>query len=319
MSKNTRFWLGIGSLFTVLALWVVSSFLTKKILNDFNHPFLLTFLNSISSQFFFIFIWIPDPLDKSFGLVKNKDAKSAIKLMAKIALPLFPLYFFANYLSNVAFSCTSVGIATLISSTCAFFTLIIGSIFNTEAMTKLKFLATLTSFLGVGTIAIDPEEFKSSRLIGNIIALAGAFLYGCYSTYLKKAISDTPSIHMPLLFAFVGFYTLILTWPLLLLLDFLKIEPLFSDIQKPVIYGLTLNIIFGSLIPAYLWNIAFSYTSPLIVALGMSCNIPVTLIVEHFFMNSPLNLVKIVAGTLILIGFAILNVTTYLTEHKEEK
>ena len=160
------------------------------------------------------------------------------------------------------------------------------------------------SFCGVICLSLNSQELVQSRLLGNVSALLGAVLYGCYSVFLKRI--DENRVHMPTLFAFSGLFSLFTLWPFSIMLDFFALEPIKSA-SKPVLKFLCFNVIIGSLLPSYLWNVAFIFTSPLAVALGISCNIPLTLIVERYLYAQELTYNKIISAIFIILGFIIVN------------
>lgn len=97
----------------------------------------------------------------------------------------------------------------------------------------------MLSFLGVVLVSYsdqkDSEENAqqpptvmeaSAPLIGDLLALAGAVCYGCYTTLLKYRIGDESRINMPLFFGFVGAFNVVLLWPLFPILHWLGIETL---------------------------------------------------------------------------------------------
>lgn len=209
--------------------------------------------------------------------------------------------------------------ATIIASTCGFFTLIIGAFLGTERLSLLKLFAVAirypastnwASFLGVVLLSSSKNELEETRLSGNICALVGALLYGCYSGYLKKTLIDESRVRMPFLFAFTGLYTCLGLWPLFFLLNYFEIEPASAPQSLGVCMAIALNTLLGSLLPNYLWNVAFVFTSPLIVALGISCNLPLTLLVEYLLTKTGIRLEKLISAALIIVGFIIVNVAS---------
>lgn len=73
--------------------------------------------------------------------------------------------------------------------------------------------------------SVDTME-ASAPLVGDLLALAGAVCYGCYTTLLKYRIGDESRINMPLFFGFVGAFNVVLLWPLFPILHWLGIETL---------------------------------------------------------------------------------------------
>lgn len=184
-----------------------------------------------------------------------------------------------------------------------------------EVLSVLRVVAVLISVGGVILIGIPEFQKSDARMIGNSFALVGAFLYGVYSVYLKRISIDESRISMPLLFAFSGLYTLLFGWIVLLGLH-LRGSEVFELPPDPAVYGyLAFNIIFGGLIPNYLWNVAFVCTSPLVVAIGISFNIPLTLVVEYYLkirrgeVDVQFFDYRFWAGICVVIGFIVVNLS----------
>lgn len=231
-----------------------------------------------------------------------------LKQTALLALGLYPLYSASLYLMTLSFAYTSVGSSTILAATCGFFTLIISYFAKIEDLSLLKCIAVLTSTGGV--LYLGREEFKhpTAHTIGNIYSLTSAILYGGYSTFLKKVTKDESRVSMPILFAFVGLYTMLTAWPILLIAHLTGMEKFELPTRFATVGLLAINAFFGSVIPGYLWGVSFLFTGPLIVAIGISFNIPLTLLAEYFWKGLEPESYKILSGICIIIGFLIVNV-----------
>lgn len=229
--------------------------------------------------------------------------------MAKIAIVFCALYLASNYATNLAFGNTSVGSASILAATCGFFTLIFGWLMGVEVLSVMRILAVLISVGGVVLIGIPEFRSSDNRMMGNLFAIIGAILYGIYSVFLKRVAIDESRLSMPLIFAFGGLYTLLFAWPILLALHWSGVETLELPSDNKTAAFLVFNVIFGGLIPNYLWNVAFVCTSPLVVAIGISFNIPLTLVVETIKDNKNLFDYRFGAGICVVIGFIIVNLS----------
>lgn len=103
---------------------------------------------------------------------------------------------------------------------------------------------------------VDPSSSLSSAagfiisapLIGDMLALAGAFFYGCYTTLLKYRIGDESRINMPLFFGFVGAFNVVLLWPMFPILHWFGLEP-FDVPHGSVLWAtLLLNAFIGTFV-----------------------------------------------------------------------
>ncbi|KAK5779177.1 hypothetical protein RI543_003063 [Arxiozyma heterogenica] len=248
-----------------------------------------------------------------------------IKLSAQFCI----LWFLANFATNASLAYTSVASQTILSSTSSFFTLFVGALFNVESINRLKLLGAFVSFFGIMLVTksdsnpkkcrnfqtgmICPEnELNSSStdtfyiLIGNMLALAGAFFYGVYSTLLKRKVKDENRINMKIFFGFVGLFTLLLLWPSLLLLHHFGWER-FEIPTDPRIILIILSNCFITFISDFCWAKAMLLTSPLTVTVGLSITIPVAMLGDFLFRHKTMSEVYLVGASLILGSFFIIS------------
>jgi len=237
-------------------------------------------------------------------------APLTVRETATIAVFFFIIYLPSNWATNLSFYATSVSSASILASTCGFFTLVLGWLMGIEQMSVMRVLAVGISVGGVLLIGIPELASPTNSMFGNGLALVGAFLYGVYSVFLKRVTIDESRMNMTLLFAFGGLYAMLIVIPGCWLLDWTNIEPFALPSTPHMWLCLLTNIIFGGLIPSYLWNVAFACTSPLIVAIGISFNIPLTLAVEYFLEGPPLDLLKLAAAMCVVTGFIIVNLAS---------
>lgn len=231
---------------------------------------------------------------------------------AKIAFYFFAIYLASNSVTNKAFEKTMVSSASILAATSGFFTLLLGRIVGVEKITFLRAIAVLVSVGGVLIMGIPMFQDAENHLFGNLLALLGAFLYGLYSVFLKKVCVNEDRLSMPILFAFGGLYTLVFGWILLLILHFTGLEVICLPPNFWTCILIGINTFFGVLLPNYLWSVAFQCTSPLIVAIGTSFMIPLTIAIElirgvkqHYFVF------RIMSGVFIILGFIIASLADF--------
>ena len=233
--------------------------------------------------------------------------------MLKLAAFFFSIYFLANYFTTAAYGKTSPGSVSILASTGGAFTLVIGFLAKVE---KLSFLRILSIIISVGGILIiSAGEFKSgdSLWLGNLFAVVSAFLYGCYSVLLKKIIVDEDRLDMTFFFGVNGALTMIFIWPVFFILHYSGLEVFILPNQSQTVF-----LIFNSLCAisaGYLWILAMKKTTPIVVAVGLSLNIPLTLLVElvlDFIRGKEISIspYKYGSAVCVLIGFVVVNVAT---------
>lgn len=288
----------------------------------------MCYLTNLSFMLYFVFWIVEDPVQllmkaqakeerpkrlESISAnatdVQTKELPPLTKTqMAKIASIFFVLYLFSNYSTNTALGTTSVSSVSILAATCGFFTLIFGWVMHVEVLSIMRIVAVLISVGGVLLLGIPEFLDNSSKTLGNILALVGAVFYGVYSIFLKRVAIDESRISMPILFGFGGLYTLLFAWPVLLLLHWTDVEPFELPPNGQVYIYLGINVFLGGFLPNYLWNVAFVCTSPLVVAIGISFSIPLTLVIAYY-QGETIDVFRVGSGLLVVIGFIIVNLS----------
>ncbi|KXS12224.1 hypothetical protein M427DRAFT_125966 [Gonapodya prolifera JEL478] len=243
-----------------------------------------------------------------------------LQKVAQLALFFCLFWFSANYFQNVSLGLTSVSSSTILSSVSGLFTLIIGTFVRVETFTPLKFLSVVIAFVGVVLISRDDNaqspmpgdstgQYPSVRvtLLGDFLALLGAFFYGVYSVMLKVFIPNEEAVSPTTFLGFVGLWNIVLLWPGFFILNALGIEnlefPKDEQSLKTLIISLVLNALIGTFLSDYIWLIAVLLTSPLIVTVGLSLTIPLAMVGEWFLDGIAVKLLHVLGGALVVAGF----------------
>ncbi|EXJ75137.1 uncharacterized protein A1O5_01833 [Cladophialophora psammophila CBS 110553] len=231
---------------------------------------------------------------------------------ARLAFAFCILWFSANYFAMACLKYTTVASTTILTSTSSFWTLFIGALTGTEKFTWRKLCGVLASFAGIilistvdfsaktdggvsgsspqlrgegGSISkrVDtfPDKPPSELALGDAFALLSAIIYGVYTITLKKTtIKALPrSLNMPLFFGLVGACNLVLLFPLFPILHYTGLEP-FSFPPSRRIWTILLINSCASFCSDLCWAYAMVLTSPLLVTVGLSLTIPLSLVGE---------------------------------------
>ncbi|GAB5588394.1 hypothetical protein Unana1_03294 [Umbelopsis nana] len=246
------------------------------------------------------------------------DDKLTTRETVQLSLTFCIIWFLANWSTNASLAYTTVGSSTILSSMSGLFTLGIGAACGIERINGLKIMAVCISLIGVAlvsytdknnttSIPIETPAAPSNPLLGDVLALLGAFFYGCYTILLKIRIQDESRLDMSLFFGFVGAFNVVLLWPCFGILHLLGIERLELP-GTSAIWGLViLNALIGTFLSDYLWLLAMLMTSPLVVTLGLSLTIPVALTGDFIFKHVVPNLQYWVGAILVIAGFLSVN------------
>lgn len=208
----------------------------------------------------------------------------------RLSLEFCILWFLANYFAAACLEYTTVASSTILSSTSSIWTLFIGALLHVERFTLRKFLGVMATLAGIALISsVDvsgstddnrgsfPHKTPHELAIGDAMAFVSAVLYGFYAVFMKKRIGDESRVNMPLFFGLVGMFNIVLLWPGLFILHFTGIEP-FELPPTNRIFVIVLVNSAASLVSDFCWAYAMLLTSPLIVTVGLSLTIPLSLV-----------------------------------------
>jgi len=134
------------------------------------------------------------------------------------------------------------------------------------------------------------------------MALFAAILYGLYAVAFVKTVGDESRVKMPVFFAFIGVVTVVLLWPGMVILHWSGIEP-FSLPQDTRVWSIViLNAVF-SLVADIAWAYALLFISPLVVTVGLSLTIPLSLVGQMVFNQQYANLTYWIGALIVLSSF----------------
>lgn len=326
--KRLFYLLGAIALFTVVLLWTFSSWLTSNVLDKYPQPFIVTVASSLSFLLYFVFLIIPDPTmylmksQREMSIISSEEEKLESEKKeeepalppltfyetARVAFVFFILYFLSNCLLNFSLGSGDLASVSNLASTSGFFTLLIGYLTGVELLSTLRLAAVGLSVVATLLTVLPGFSLSSKATQAAFFALSSAFAYGLYSIYLKKVTKDESRVSMPILFAFVGLYTLIFIIPGIVLCHVLG----FYVVEQPsrdVFYNICINAVIGGLIPNYMWNIAFALTTPLMVAIGISFSTPLG-IAAGYYKDGRVQTEAIIAAVIIVLSFALLNMAS---------
>ncbi|KAI1611162.1 putative integral membrane protein [Exophiala viscosa] len=237
---------------------------------------------------------------------QGKQKHLGIAPTARLSLTFCFLWFGANYFAMSCLQHTTVASTTILTSTSSFWTLLIGALTRTEKFTWRKLCGVLGSLVGIILISqVDlsaptadndtggrgslfvraedtfPDKSPSEIAFGDALALLSAIIYGVYTVTLKKTtVKALPrSLNMPLFFGLVGVFNLILLFPLFPVLHYTGIERFRLPPSRRIWTILLVNSV-SSLLSDICWAYAMVLTSPLVVTVGLSLTIPLSLVGE---------------------------------------
>jgi solute carrier family 35 protein F5 len=267
--------------------------------------------------------------DSSHGSVdlhvlKAEDEGLTLQETTKLALEFCVLWFLANYFAAACLSYTTVASSTILASTSSIWTLLCGSLLRVERFTIRKLIGVGASLAGVALIStIDvsgttdenrgsfPHKTPRELALGDTMAFVSAVLYGFYAVFMKKRIGDESRVNMPLFFGLVGLSNVLLLWPGLVILHITGIEPFALPPTNKILTIVLVNSA-SSLVSDFCWAYAMLLTSPLVVSVGLSLTIPLSL-VGQMVLDAQY------ASWLYWVGAAVMVVSFVFINHEEKK
>lgn len=297
--------IGFCCVLFVVILWNGSSQMIQFIFKDisFKKPLFLTYFSTCLFQFYFLGFFI-------FKSWREEIKTGKIYDTILNGFMICPLWFTANISYNYSLSLTSVSSNTILSSTSNLFTFLLCFLLKIDSFSMIRLSSILISISGI-ILIIYNNSIQNDTLLGNILSIYGAFFYGMYTTFVKKRVEEDSPSKILLLFAFIGFFNMILMSPLFLIVHFSHLE-LFEFPNLKTLSFLFLNGIFGTVLSDIFWSFGVMLTSPIICTLGLSLSIPLSIFLDWIIRNTVFNIQYFFGSFLILLGFIFVNLSYYL-------
>ncbi|KAL4904857.1 hypothetical protein BDW74DRAFT_153642 [Aspergillus multicolor] len=253
------------------------------------------------------------------------NEKLGLKETAKLSFHFCLLWFTANYFSMACLQYTTVGSTTILTSTSGVWTLIFGAMLRVEKFTLRKLLGVVASLIGIILIsrvdlsATDPnpgsQDSGGSRFpsktpgeiaLGDAMAAFSAVMYGVYTIVLKRQVGDESRVNMQLFFGLVGVFNMFLLWPGFVILHLTGVER-FALPDTSRVWTIILVNALSSLLSDICWAYAMLLTSPLVVTVGLSLTIPLSLVGQIFLQGEYATPLYWVGATVVFISFLVVN------------
>ena len=216
-------------------------------------------------------------------------------------------------------------------------TLLFGALIRVESFTVKKLAGVLASLAGIVLIStVDlsadndknrgsfPHKSHTQIAVGDALALASAIFYGLYTVLMKKRIGDETKVNMPLFFGFIGLLNLLLLWPGFFILHYSGVEefevPPTSKIWAIILVS-TISEMKSrigtanahqinsatSLISDICWAYSMLLTSPLVVTVGLSLSIPLSLVGQMVINSQNSSLAYWIGAGVVFLSFIFIN------------
>ncbi|PWY84954.1 hypothetical protein BO70DRAFT_428540 [Aspergillus heteromorphus CBS 117.55] len=263
-----------------------------------------------------------------------RTSKLGLRATAKLSFEFCLLWFSANYFAMACLQYTTVGSTTILTSTSGVWTLIFGALIGVEQFTMRKLIGVIASLIGIilisrvdmsslsiptpnpppdGSISTSsnegstfPHKTPGEIALGDAMAGFSAVLYGVYTIVLKKQVGDESRVNMQLFFGLVGLFNMFLMWPGFIVLHVLGIETVALPDTGRVWTIILVNAL-ASLASDIAWAYAMLLTTPLVVTVGLSLTIPLSLVGQIVLQGHYASAMYWVGATIVFLSFLVVN------------
>ncbi|KAI4086294.1 MAG: hypothetical protein LQ344_007663, partial [Seirophora lacunosa] len=166
---------------------------------------------------------------------------------------------------------------------------------------------------------IGVEKFTLKKLIGVFACFAGVVLTsgadisgdtdqnrGIYTTLMKKRIGDEARVNMALFFGIVGLFNIITLLPGFVVFHYTGVEP-FKLPPTGRIWAIILINSTASLVADFCWAYSMLLTSPLVVTVGLSLTIPLSMVGQIILNSQSSSGVYWVGAGVVFLSFLFVN------------
>lgn len=194
-----------------------------------------------------------------------------------------------------------------------------GSIIGVERFTLNKLFGVLASLAGVILISsVDiygnsddgrgsfPHKTRQEHIIGDAFALFSAIMYGAYSILMKWRIGDESRINMPLFFGLIGLINVALLWPGIIVLHLSGHETFELPPTSRILLIVVINSA-TSLVADLCWAYSTLLTSPLVVTVGLSLTIPLSLVGQMILNSQSSSAMYWIGAGIVFLSFIFVN------------
>ncbi|MCJ1453647.1 hypothetical protein MMC28_003994 [Mycoblastus sanguinarius] len=251
--------------------------------------------------------------------VYEGEGRLNLRETAKLSFEFCILWFLANYFVAACLEYTTVASSTILTSTSSIWTLIFGALLGVEKFAIKKLIGVLASLAGIILISsIDissnndknrgsfPHKSHKQIAIGDALAFVSAVMYGIYTILMKKRIGDEARVDMSLFFGFVGLFNLITLLPGFFILHFTGIETFELPPTRRILAIVLINSA-TSLISDMCWAYSMLLTSPLVVTVGLSMTIPLSLIGQMIEYSQTSSVSYWIGAGIVFLSFVFIN------------
>ncbi|XP_042449595.1 thiamine-repressible mitochondrial transport protein THI74-like [Zingiber officinale] len=234
--------------------------------------------------------------------------------VAKVSFLICPFWFFAQLTFNLSLKYTTVTSNTILSSSSSLFTFLVAVAFLGEKFTWVKLVSVLlcmggTIMVSLSDSSVGLNAIATNPLLGDILALVSAGIYAVYITLIRQKLTDEKKncqANTAQFLGFLGLFNLLIFFPVLLVLNFTKLEPFhkLSWNQLGLIVGKGL---LDNVLSDYLWAEAIHLTTTTVATAGLTIQVPIAAVVDSLTGHAP-HLLDYIGAVVVMVGFTGINI-----------
>ncbi|MDR2475792.1 MAG: DMT family transporter [Bacteroidales bacterium] len=273
------------ALFTTI-VWGTTFVSTKVLLQHGLTPATIFFYRSLAA---WLIIWVVSPKRLWANSLKDEF------MFLLLGLTGGSVYFLAE---NTALKYTLASNVSLIICTAPLATAFLSHLWvKGERLRKNLICGSLLALTGVALVIFNGNFILKLSPLGDILTITAAFLWGCYTIFLKRLDAKYPILFITRKVFFYG---------LLTLLPSFFFSPLITDLTlltRPVVLSNLLFLgIIASMLCFYLWNIALKHLGAIRTTNYIYFTPIVTLIASFLFIDEKITPIALLGAAFVIGG-----------------
>ena len=292
---NSQNLIGYCALTLVVLIWVASGYLIQWIFTPSSGSLTASYSDNpmamtvISVSLCSLLLFIPsNPTNRNpKHLIPKNRTETRNFLNPKIFVLGF-VWLIAQLTYNVSLKHIAVSTSSSISALSSFFSYLFSILLLRGYKLEIfPILGIVSSILGIHLLVKTDSDGSAmtttpQSISGIILAIISCALYGLFGVLLKRFTKISDSVIF--VFGQLGLVAIILGIPLLVIANILEIE-IFAFPSVPCFLAICINALFGSVLSDVLLAKAILCLSPIIVSVGLTFTIPVSLLIEKGVSN----------------------------------
>eukprot|EP01024_Parvocaulis_polyphysoides_P063951 TRINITY_DN7416_c0_g3_i2.p1 TRINITY_DN7416_c0_g3~~TRINITY_DN7416_c0_g3_i2.p1 ORF type:complete len:382 (+),score=30.10 TRINITY_DN7416_c0_g3_i2:124-1269(+) len=187
-----------------------------------------------------------------------------------------------------------------------------------EKFEMRKLLSIVVCMLGVIMVTVVDMEMSKDQngtnggVVGDLVTILSAFFYASYTVAIRMMLGDDSESDMAAFFGYVGLINAVALLPVLIVC-LATGAIVMANISRSSLLWVATKGLLDNVLADYLWARAVLLIGPTIATVGLSIQVPLSLVVDPMmgtpvWATDPMSiLVTILGATLVLLGFYSIN------------